>query len=258
MRWMHRRLLREVPRGDLGRSAMVFSPHFDDETLGCGGTILKKRRAGADVKIVFMTDGGKSHPGLMAEEELRAIRAREAGAAGRCLGLESSDLLFLGFQETKLKDLAAPATEKVKELIRRFRPPQVFVPYSGEPGVGSEDHGATHRIVSAALRESRRHGVVYEYPIWLWRHWPWVRLEPGRGVTWRSSLIRGYRLLRDFRWRVEIGDLLGLKRAALDRYGSQMTRLVPGPDWPTLGDVSDGEFLECFFQGREIFRRSSF
>jgi hypothetical protein len=99
---------------------------------------------------------------------------------------------------------------------------------------------------------------VYEYPIWFWGHWPWVS-APARGLrerarASRNSLVSGLRLLRDFRRCVYVGDVLALKRAALDQHRSQMARLVPGPRWQTLGDVSNGEFLDCFFQDREIFR----
>ena len=51
-RWI-RRGARPWSAEELRRSAVVFSPHFDDETLGCGGTILQKRRAGAAVSLVF-------------------------------------------------------------------------------------------------------------------------------------------------------------------------------------------------------------
>ena len=41
----------------LEHNVIIFSPHPDDETLGCGGTIAKKVKEGYQVKIVFMTDG---------------------------------------------------------------------------------------------------------------------------------------------------------------------------------------------------------
>lgn len=31
---------------ELAASAIIFSPHQDDETLGCGGTIIRKRQGG--------------------------------------------------------------------------------------------------------------------------------------------------------------------------------------------------------------------
>ena len=48
---------RELDRTSQRAPAIVFAPHPDDETLGCGGTILKKRSLGAPVEVVFLTDG---------------------------------------------------------------------------------------------------------------------------------------------------------------------------------------------------------
>jgi hypothetical protein len=58
---------------ELGRRAVVFSPHPDDESLGCGGTILRKKQAGATVKLVHVSDGGASTT-LIPREELTAMR----------------------------------------------------------------------------------------------------------------------------------------------------------------------------------------
>ncbi|MEO1183999.1 MAG: PIG-L family deacetylase, partial [Cyanobacteria bacterium J06636_27] len=38
------------------KSALVFSPHQDDETIGCGGMIALKRSQAIPVKVVFLTD----------------------------------------------------------------------------------------------------------------------------------------------------------------------------------------------------------
>jgi len=62
----------------LRRPALIVAPHQDDETLGCGGTIALKRRAGAEVCIVFLTDGSRSHP-AMEREKLARIREDAAG-----------------------------------------------------------------------------------------------------------------------------------------------------------------------------------
>ncbi len=89
---LYRRILinncSEYDRQDIKRPAIVFSPHFDDETLGCGGIIFKKKRAGADVKIVFMTDGSKSHKNLISEDELKVIRQSEGLAAAQIVRAE--------------------------------------------------------------------------------------------------------------------------------------------------------------------------
>ena len=41
---------------------VVLAPHMDDETLGCGGTIARHVRAGAQVTVIFLTDGRRGGP----------------------------------------------------------------------------------------------------------------------------------------------------------------------------------------------------
>jgi len=243
---------------DLKRNAIVFSPHFDDETLGCGGTILRKTRAGADVKIVFMTDGSKSHIHLISEEQSRAMRRQEGRAAGRALGLQDRDILLLDFEETKLKEHSEAARSRVREILIDQRPEEVFIPYRKEPLLWSADHRATNRIVVSALKAIGRKTRVYEYPIWFWCHWPWVRfpLRRRREIIrhWIDhSALRGVDLLWDFRCVVPVKEFVERKRAVLAEHRSQMTRLIPDVQWRTLSDVADGEFLACFFQDYEVF-----
>jgi len=254
--------MNELSENDLERSAVVFAPHPDDETLGCGGTIIKKKRAGADVNIVFMTDGRRSHRQFISEDELKAIRANESLAACRMLGVKESDIVFLKFEDGALSRNQDTAIHSVTEILLRQQPEQIFIPYSKEPSLWSEDHLATNRIVTSALQIYMNKAVILEYPIWFWWHWPWVSVPIS--CRWemlavlKNSVVSGLRLLRDFRCSVYIGDVLELKRAALDQHRSQMTRLIPDSRWPILGDISGGEFLACFFQEHESFRCYNF
>jgi LmbE family N-acetylglucosaminyl deacetylase len=238
---------------------MVFSPHFDDEVLGCGGMIVKKKRAGAAVKLVFMTDGSKSHQHLMAPSELAAIRYAEAIEAGRIMGLTRDDILALGFEEQALGESASAATERVTTLLEEHRPEEIWLPHSAEPLIWSPDHRDTTRLVKRAARRSGRTYAIYEYPVWLWFNYPWIDLRIGH----RREALRliktsfegafGLRLTRTCLHDLDIRDVLDIKRAALAAYRSQMTRLKPDPTWATLADVANGQFLQCFFQPTETF-----
>src|SRR3954464_13432525 len=73
---------RDVTQRSAAASCIVFAPHPDDETLGCGATIHRKRDAGTAVHVVIASDGRRSqHPGVIAPEELVRMRAQEALAA---------------------------------------------------------------------------------------------------------------------------------------------------------------------------------
>ena len=248
---------KELDEHNLGKSAIVFAPHQDDETLGCGGTIIRKKQAGANLQIVFMTDGCRSHAHLMPEIELKSIRANEAVAAAQVLGVDKDDVLFLEFKDGTLAHNQDKAREKVKEIILRYRPEEIFIPYYRD---GVPDHDATNKIVISALKIGGVNAVIYEYPIWFWRQLPWTSLGNSRQeilAVLKKSLNSGLglSLLTNFKCSVQVKDVLELKRAALEQHKSQMTQLIPNSNWLTLADVANGEFLACFFQDYEFFRQ---
>lgn len=247
------------PQEHLQRPAIVFSPHFDDETLGCGGLIIKKKRAGADIKIVFMTDGTGSHRNLMSPEDLAAVRLAEAIDAAKVMGLERADVIALGFEEQKLGLHRNVAAEQVAQILDWYRPEEIWIPHSREPLIWSPDHRETTRVVKEAARRTGRDYAVFEYPVWLWFNYPWIDL-PAASFRETLRLIRtslsgafGLHLTRTCRLELDIGDVLELKRAALAAHRSQMMRFNADPDWGTLADVANGQFLQCFLQPREIF-----
>ena len=240
------------------RSALVFAPHEDDETLGCGGMILKKRAAGADVNVVFMTDGRQSHAHLIPTEQLVELRRQEAIAACRELGVAEADVSFLGFTDGYLSESIDTAVAQALDCLRQTRPQEVFIPYFKEPPA---DHLATNRIVLAALETFGQPVTVYEYPIWFWHHWPWVSLNPGthgeRRAIFKNTLhtFFGGRLFTDFNCFLDIADVRAQKCTALEAHKTQMTSLMPEKGWLTLHDVADGDWLACFFMNQEIYRR---
>jgi len=239
------------------KPAIVFAPHQDDETLGCGGTILLKREAATPVRLVFMTDGSTSHRRFMSKDELTRLRNSEALAAARILGVASEDVHFLGFADGRLDRYHNVAVEAVLAILRRHRPKEVFVPYEAD---GTPDHESTYRIVTEAVHRSDLTLRFCEYPVWLWNQWPWVTFnfscnrETGKNL-WRMLRAGfGREFFTEFRAGVFVGEVLQQKREALAQHRSQMTVLKPGVAWPTLADVSGGEFLNCFFQEFELFR----
>jgi LmbE family N-acetylglucosaminyl deacetylase len=237
---------------------MIFSPHPDDETLGCGGTIIRKRQEGAAIQIVLMTDGSHSHDRFIPQEQLKTLRQQEAIQAAQCLGVTSENVIFLDFRDGELASQAEIAAEQVYQLLSQNKPQQVFIPYVRET---HPDHLATNKIVLAALKNYPQEVAVYEYPVWYWHHFPWTELwgdRPLQKAYLKASIKArlGWQLLQEFNYRVEIESVKAKKQLALTQHQTQMERLVNDPQWGLLRDVSHGEWLECFFQSQEIFRRN--
>jgi LmbE family N-acetylglucosaminyl deacetylase len=255
---LYRTLLERRPAvtPDLRRPTVVFAPHPDDETLGCGGTIALKTAAGARVAVVIMTDGRRSHRHLMDEQALGAQRAEEARRATGALGVPADDLHLLGFPDGELDRHVPEAIEGAEAVLRQVAPAEVFLPYRGETPA---DHAACRRVALAAVRRVNRPVTLYEYPVWFWAQWPLapmplheLRRLPERALqTLEDNLL----LLFEMRERVAIGEALAVKRRALAEHASQMARRDGDPDWPVLSDVAGGAWLDCMLRDSEWFHR---
>jgi LmbE family N-acetylglucosaminyl deacetylase len=249
---------RQVSAAELGRRAVVFSPHPDDESLGRGGTMLRKKQAGAALKLVHVSDGCAATT-LIPRDELTTIRRRESVNAGRVLGLD--DIYFLNFPDGHIWEHISVAIERADEILRRESPQEVFVPYGREPMRQAGDHVAGTDISLAAHRRQPNPITVWEYPEWFWLHWPWVdsrktRHPCNRSIYVTDSLLSCFwaRAFIDLKHRVDIADVLQQKRAAIGQHRSQSEKLIDDPRWITLEQLSNGELIDCFYQDSEFFR----
>ncbi len=217
----------DVTADILYESAVVLAPHPDDETLGCGATIMRKRDAGTPVLVAIASDGGSADLGYHRDVVVR-LRAAELAEAGRRLGLAPGDVVQLGFRDGELRAEGARLTDSIRDLLRDRRPDVV---YSTSPADPHADHGA---LGSAALRAVAGTGVrLLTYPVWQWdRPRAWARSV----TTTRPVAVR-------------IGRYRDRKRHALAAYRSQLA-----PDAGGDHDVGlDPAFLGWFLRGPEIF-----
>ena len=148
---------------------MVFAPHQDDETLGCGGLIARKRSEGLPVHVIFITDGGASHPGhpRLSAREIRAIRHREALSALTILGVDSSCIHFLDEADGTLSHLTSEhesrLVSRIARLLAQVGPAEIFLPCNPD---GSSEHDATFDFICRALREADLLPDIWQYPVW--------------------------------------------------------------------------------------------
>ncbi len=238
----------------LPAKAVVFAPHPDDDVLGCGGLILRKRECLADVYVVYMTDGRRSHGHLVDAQWLVRVRQQEACESARRMGVEADRLHFLGFEDGRLSLFMKEAQTRVREILRDISPAQVLIPSRLD---SHPDHAACRSIVTGALAQESLSPAVLEFPVWAWNSWPFVQLTyRGRSEIPRillDSLKHVGRLKREFRSCLAIDRVLERKRHAIEAHASQTIRLIDDPRWGTLSDVSNGEFLACFDRPFEIY-----
>ena len=191
--------------GDGG--AVIVAPHPDDESLGCGALILEAVAASRPVRIVFVSDGAKSHPNSRSHppERLRSLRENEALSAGAALGVAASQIEFL-----RLPDGAVPrsgpeaerAAAAVANAAARARAQAIFVTWRHDR---HDDHQCAYAIARAAQR--RRGARLFEYSIW-GRGGELDVEGPPEGCRFGSAKHRER------------------KRAAILRHRSQVSRLI--------------------------------
>jgi LmbE family N-acetylglucosaminyl deacetylase len=161
---------------------LIFAPHQDDETIGCGGTLALLRKNGCEVKAVFVTDGGGA--GSLPEGTV-AIRKKEAAAALAVLGID--DLVFLDEPDGSFRN--TPGFEqKIMAILDQFQPDWLFMPSVLDY---HRDHVAIGQAIYVCWRRWQGTARAFFYEIW-------------------SPLPAT--------WVVDISSVAELKRSALFRY----------------------------------------
>lgn len=237
-------------------STVIIAPHQDDEVLGCGGLIAEKVAVGADVHLIFVSNGEGSHAHLANPKELSQRREREAIGASRVLGLDSERITFLRFPDGRLSVHRAEIAGEICNIIDRHRPEEVFTPHRAE---SPEDHRVVSLATSAALVGSPAVKALYEYPVWMWNEWPW-NSEPGGLIVGFTEALRsrmGVRFVAQINHCVDIRNSLDKKRLALAAHASQMARQDQLEEWPILADVDDGRWVDRMLQPYEYFNRTT-
>lgn len=103
----------------MDKTVIVFAPHPDDETMGCGGTIAKKISEGFEVIIVSLTDGRHAFSKVLGinvnpnPEDVKRLRREELIKAATILGVSITNLFFLDYEDNKRY-----GRKKVKQKVR--------------------------------------------------------------------------------------------------------------------------------------------
>jgi LmbE family N-acetylglucosaminyl deacetylase len=244
LRVAHRRLqtvtARDVTTAISGHSTLVIAPHPDDETLGCGGTIVMQARSGAPLNVVVVSDGSRGAPSTSADPRgLASQRERECLEACRRLGVSPASVDFLRLPDAELASHIDAVRSGLRDAIATTDPDVVISPLARDAHV---DHRIVGSVVDEMLDVELAERRVLAYPLWFWNRWAWT--EPARSpMHQRSDLVVGpARIALSTRWRkVRIGDLVATKRSALGAHTSQVEHVL------------DPQWVEQFMHAEEIF-----
>lgn len=134
-------------------NVLVIAAHPDDETLGCGGAILRHRQAGDSVYWAIVTE---AKSGSWSEEVI-AAKAAEVAAVAAAYGIEK--FWKLGFPTVKLDNIEqALLIQSIRDVVAAVRPAVVYLVHQGDVHT---DHYAVFTAVLSVLKafNMRQFGV---------------------------------------------------------------------------------------------------
>ena len=131
----------------MAKHILVVSAHPDDETLGCGGTLLKHIAAGDRVDWLIATDGWEP---LMSRAWLDE-REKQISLVQAAYGL--NETFRLGFRAAMLSSTPiGEVVAKVRDVVARSMPDIVYTVF---PGDVHDDHRVVFDAVHAAAKPFR-------------------------------------------------------------------------------------------------------
>lgn len=210
---------------------LILAPHPDDETIGCAGIIQDAVSKGANLKAVYLTNGDHNQIAFIVYEKrltfrtgefihMGEVRRIEAIKAMKLLGVDSKNLIFLGYPDfgtftifrevwanrkpsksilTRISSVpykenfsfGAPYKGEsiladLENILRDYKPNKIFVSHPADVNV---DHKAFYLFLQIALQDLEKEipkPKIYPYLIhcvgWpLPRHYhPQLNLQPPR------------------------------------------------------------------------------
>ena len=146
---------------------MVLAPHPDDESVATGGVLQIARSAGAEVRVLYLTDGENNPWAQRATEGRWRIseqdrvrwgtrRRREALEALECLGVSPADVRFLALPDQGVTETLIGGTHRAVERLvlelEEWRPTVLFMPSLEDR---HPDHSGTAILARLAVAQAR-------------------------------------------------------------------------------------------------------
>ena len=179
---------------------MVISPHPDDETLGVGGTLLRRKSEGASIAWIIVTNITTQSGWSVEKIDKRADEIRQITEL-----YEFDEVYSLNFTATQLDTIPmSDLVNAVSDAFKKFQPEEVFMPH---PADAHTDHRFVFDAVSACTK---------------WFRYPFVK----RVLAYETLSETDFGLGTDQAFRpnvfVDIENFFNKKLRAMDIYTSEV------------------------------------
>ena len=240
------------------KTVLLFTPHPDDDTFCCAGTLALLARQHNNIHIVLYTNDDKgSYDPEMTSQRLAQIRSAEEEEACRIIGIPKENIHWFQFHDGML-EYANPLdlVEQATKVLRTYKPDIVM---SIDPGSSYVRwHKTDHRMAALNTLDAVR---AAEF----WLYFPNQRLEQHLEPYAVPVTYFYYTLPQDANYWVNIDSVAQLKLEALSKHVSQFEPAMHKyrPDWDpadlarlkgmlSLQPKKDGHYVEPFRRAKSF------
>jgi LmbE family N-acetylglucosaminyl deacetylase len=141
---------------------VALAPHMDDEVIGCGGTLARHVARGAEVTVVFLTDGrlGGKASGAPGQSSVSETRKHEARRALGELGI--TRIVFLDGEDGRLGSNPS-LSNALRAALAAARPQILYLPFFLEE---HPDHRAASALLADAVTGTELTFRCHGYEVW--------------------------------------------------------------------------------------------
>ncbi|MBX3457105.1 MAG: PIG-L family deacetylase [Candidatus Paracaedibacteraceae bacterium] len=213
------------------KTIAVIAAHPDDEVFGCGGTLLKCKKKGFDVHLLFMTNGISARDHIDAND--MDIRHEGYEKAVKFLGPKTSD--YLDFPDNQLDTVPfLTVVKEIEKFLLKTQPDTILTHYR-------HDLNLDHRLTANAVLTASRPGSECFVPTIL-------SFEVPSSTHWNLGEEPYVPNLY-----IDISDVINEKMKYLDCYASEMRGYPHARSMEKILALSQMRGADCFKQHAEAF-----
>lgn len=137
-------------------NVLIFAPHRDDEIIGVGGTILKRKAAGDRVAVCIVTASeGYEVSDFVKTVHSEMLAAHEYCGVDKYYGLPFNPIILETYPRKNLNNA-------MMDVIKQEKPDEVYIPFWGDM---QKDHRVVTEAAMVVMRAKYNHPIkrIYAY-----------------------------------------------------------------------------------------------
>ena len=263
--WAQVALARNATKTLVRGTALVLSPHPDDETIGCGLLLAQMARGGHSTSVALATDGGGgwySATPRPTPDDIVEIRNGEWHRALDALDVPKEGRFELGFADGTLSDHEREVAVRVGDLLRNLSPTQVFVTKPHDP---HPDHQTLARATRRAVidvygprprpgPDGGREAIPSDHPNGSPPEVYTYRVYPGEGLWPDGHPSRATLAMTLLQLARSVFGLIGQRPLILRSPRSRSDKTAAIEAYESQRKLLDGELRYVWRTGVELYR----